>query len=170
MKRNEPNGKEINILKMSMTMLTTCDIPKKFPPYCFCHAVTALMWSQFKTHYFVLQIELRHQTLSATMAMPSLLLSTLCFLSASGLTGATSLRERSLAIAPRTVYSFSYNYADSACSQLVSAGVEVFYDSTATPSNNGCSRETSDGKTWYFKQVLTETNQYESCATGISVR
>ena len=104
------------------------------------------------------------------MAMLSLLLSTLCFLSASGLTGATSLRERSLAIAPRTVYLFSYNYADSACSQLVSAAVDVTYDSTTTPYINACYPETSNGQTWYFKQVLTETNQYESCATGISVR
>ena len=104
-------------------------------------------------------------------AMLSLLASTLSLLSIARLSGASSLRERNLDIAPRTVYEFSYNYADSACSQLVSATMDVNYASSRALYNDPCFPETAgNGQTVYFKKVLSELNQYESCVAGIAFR
>ena len=121
--------------------------------------------------YSTALFQLLSQPSPAAIAMLSLLASTLSLLSIARLTGASSLRERNLDIAPRTVYEFSYNYADSDCSQLVSATMDVSYASTSALYNDPCFPErASNGQTVYFKKVLSELNQYESCVTGIAFR
>ena len=100
--------------------------------------------------------------------MTFILLSTLALLSFSGAATASSLR---LAINPRTLYSFKNNYADSSCTQLVSATMDVFYASTSATVIGSCSPETTgSGQTVFYKEILSEVNQYESCATGIVFR